>query len=294
MPLRWVAEPPASTRREEPLPRRAAYTGPPRYRNPPRWGFPALPWTSPPDHDAPAPQPLWAARSLAATVVPLLWATAAVAVVAAGAEAWRYALLLTSRDGALSADAVAASDALVTSAGTIAPVLALLAGALVVLWSLRAAQAAADQAGVRPSRSWRTVAAGWVLPGPNLTVPGAVLAEIEHTALGRPANRRPWPSRLLLVWWALWVTGIGLAVVVLLWSLREGVQARADGVVLHGVADALAAVTAGVTAVVVTRLTRLLGPAVARRRELVVRVGKKPADLISEVRPPTAPAAPAS
>ena len=249
LPLRWVAEPPASTRREEPLPRRAAYTGPPRYRNPPRWGFPALPWTSPPERDAPAPEPLWVARSLAATVVPLLWATATVAVVAAGAEAWRYALLLASRDGALSADAVAASDALVTSAGTIVPVLALLAGALVVLWSLRAGQAAAEQAGVRP-------------------------------------------SRLLVVWWALWVTGIGLAVVVLLWSLREGVQARADGVVLHAVADALAAVTAGVTAVVVVRLTRLLGPAVARRRELLVRVGKKPS--INAGSSPTASAAPAS
>jgi hypothetical protein len=134
--------------------------------------------------------------------------------------------------------------------------------------------------------------AGWVVPGPNLTVPGALLAEIEHTALGRPPARRPRPSRLLVVWWALWVTGIGLAVVVLLWSLREGVQARADGVVLHAVADALAAVTAGVTAVVVVRLTRLLGPAVARRRELLVRVGKKPS--INAGSSPTASAAPAS
>ncbi|MDN5750771.1 MAG: hypothetical protein L0H64_20065, partial [Pseudonocardia sp.] len=59
---------------------------------------------------------------------------------------------------------------------------------------------------------------------------------------------------------------------VLLWALRPGVQARADGVVLHAVLNLLAAVTAGVTATLVTRLTRLLGPARADRRELVVRV----------------------
>jgi hypothetical protein len=63
-----------------------------------------------------------------------------------------------------------------------------------------------------------------------------------------------------------------LSLVVLAWSLRTGVQARADGVVLHAVLDVLAAVTAGVTAVLVTRLTRLLGPPRVRRRELLVSV----------------------
>jgi hypothetical protein len=63
-----------------------------------------------------------------------------------------------------------------------------------------------------------------------------------------------------------------MSAVVLVWSLRTGVQARADGVVLHAVLDVLAAVTAGVTAVLVTRLTRLLGPPKVRRRELVVSV----------------------
>jgi hypothetical protein len=61
-------------------------------------------------------------------------------------------------------------------------------------------------------------------------------------------------------------------VLVLLWSLRTGVQAKADGVVLHALLDLLAAVTAGVTAVLVTRLTRLLGPPRPRRRELLVAV----------------------
>jgi hypothetical protein len=59
---------------------------------------------------------------------------------------------------------------------------------------------------------------------------------------------------------------------VLLWSLRDGVQARADGVVLHAVLDLLAAVTAGVTARLVLQLTRLLSPAAPARREVLLRI----------------------
>lgn len=271
-PLRWTAEPPASaTPALPPLPR-APYAGPPRYRFLPRWGFPAQAWVDP-DPAGPLPDPLRGARTLLNSLVPLLWATAVVAVVAAGAETWRYVLLLASRDQALSAGVVATSDALVNAAGTVAPVLALLAGAAMVTWTLRAGAAAAGDAGVRPSRSNRTIVVGWVVPGLNLAVPGSVLAEIEHTASGRPAAARPRPSRLLLVWWLLWGAGVVLGVVVLVWSLRTGVQALADGVVLHAVLDLLAAATAAVTAVLVVRLTALLGPARRDRREVVVRVG---------------------
>jgi hypothetical protein len=55
------------------------------------------------------------------------------------------------------------------------------------------------------------------------------------------------------------------------------VQARADGVVMHAVLDLLAAVTAGVTARLVLRLTRLLAPAAPRRREVLLRVNPAPA-----------------
>jgi hypothetical protein len=268
--LRWVAEPPPGSIPRIPVRRRRPYTGPPRYRMLPRWGFPLGGWR-PPEPDRPGGDPLQVTRSLLATVVPLLWATSAVALLAAAAEVWRYILLLASRDGALSASAVAASDALVASAGTVAPILTVLSGGLLILWSMRAAQAAADRAGVRPSRSDRAIVLGWLVPGLNLSVPGSVLAEIEHTALGLPPDRRPRPSRLLLVWWVLWVLGVVLSAVVLLWSLRDGVQARADGVVLHAVLDLLAAVTAGVTARLVLRLTRLLSPARPRRRELLLR-----------------------
>ena len=78
------------------------------------------------------------------------------------------------------------------------------------------------------------------------------------------------------MWWLLWVVGFLFAVVVLVWSLRTGVQARADGVLLHAALDVFAAATAGVTAVLVTRLTRLLGPPRVRRRELVVSVATGP------------------
>ncbi|MFC5996188.1 DUF4328 domain-containing protein [Pseudonocardia hispaniensis] len=198
--------------------------------------------------------------------------TAVIATVAAGAEAWRYGLLLASRSGALAAGTVAASDMAVAGAGWFATVLGLLAGALVVRWSVQAQQAAAARGGRLPSRSARAVVLGWVIPGVNLSVPGSVLAEIEHGALDRPVEGRPRPSWLVLLWWVLWVTGLLLAAVVLAWSFRSGVQAMADGVVLHAVLDLVAAATAVVTALVVQRLTRLLGPPRAVRREVLVAV----------------------
>ncbi|HXV92193.1 MAG TPA: DUF4328 domain-containing protein, partial [Pseudonocardia sp.] len=236
-PLQWVAEPPPSTRPPGSASRTGGtprYTGPPRYPDVPRWGFPPRPWTVPEPHPAP-PDATTTARALAGTATSLLWATAVVALLAAAAETWRYVLLLASREGALSAGAVAASDAFVVSAGTVAPVLGALAGAALIGWSVRAATAAAEQAGVRPPRSARGIVVGWLVPGLNLAVPGSVLAEIEHALIGRPAHARPRPSRLLRVWWVLWAAGVVLAAVVLAWSLRDGVQAAADAVVLHAV-----------------------------------------------------------
>ena len=301
--LQWVAEPPASTVPEPPLPRPSRYIGPPHYAEPQRWGFPAAPWTvtdrarrvhpglrprarsEPPGSPVPPEQ---RARSLAAVAGPLLWALAAVALLAAGAETWRYVLLLASREGALSADAVAASDALVLAAGTGTVLLGLAAGGFVVAWSLPAAAAAAARSNSLPSRSWREIVLGWVVPGWNLAVAGPVLAEIEHGALDRAPDRRPQPSRLVGLWWLLWVAGGVLTAIALVWSWRTGVQARADGVMLHALLDLLAAVTAGVTAVLVGRLTVLLNPIRAPRRRLLLAVGDR------RVRQPAAaPATPA-
>ena len=80
------------------------------------------------------------------------------------------------------------------------------------------------------------------------------------------------PSRLLTAWWVLWVADLLFFAVVALWSLRTGVQAQADGVVLHAVLDLLAAATAGVTAVLAVRLTRLLTPSRGTHREVLVAV----------------------
>ncbi len=219
-----------------------------------------------------APDALHAARTVYGTVVPLLWASAAVALLAAGAEVWRYVLLLASRTDALAAGVVAASDALVAAAGWVAPIIAALAGLRWCNGPCAPPRPLPTRPGSAPARTARALALGWIIPGLNLSIPGSALAEIEHAALDRPARQRPRPTPLLLGWWALWVAGLVLAAIVLLWSLRTGVQARADGVVLHAVLDVLAAVTAGVTAVLVTRLTRLLGPPRTRRRELVVAV----------------------
>ncbi|MGE3661039.1 MAG: DUF4328 domain-containing protein [Pseudonocardia sp.] len=301
--LHWVAEPPPSAQRP-PEPPRPRYTGPPRYAVPPRWGFPPLPWRPAGADGTPRPDPGQGVASLAVVLVPMLWSTAAVAVAAAVAEAWRYGLLLVSRTGALSAGIVAASDALVAAAGSLAPTLGALAGLLLVIWTVRVAQAAAAIAGVRPTRTPRMIVAGWLVPGLNLAVPGSVLAEAEHAALRRPADERPRPSRLVLLWWLLWAGGVVFATVVLLWSLREGVQARADGVVLHALLDLLAALTAGVTAVLVTRFTRLVGPVRVRSREIVVALGPHPQTRTPPPRtapdaatpatpPPGAPAVPA-
>lgn len=273
--LQWVAEPPASTVPEPPLPRPSRYIGPPHYAEPQRWGFPAAPWTGAVIDSARPVPPERQARSLAAVAGPLLWALAAVALLAAGAETWRYVLLLASREGALSADAVAASDALVLAAGTGTVLLGLAAGGVVVAWSLPAAAAAAARSDSLSSRSWREIVLGWVVPGWNLAVAGPVLAEIEHGALDRAPDRRPRPSRLVGLWWVLWVAGGVLTAIALVWSWRTGVQARADGVVLHALLDLLAAVMAGVTAMLVGRLTVLLNPVRAPRRRLLLAVGDR-------------------
>jgi hypothetical protein len=282
--LEWVAQPPPSAVPPPVPPANRRYLGPPRYRERPRGGFAPRPWRRP--VPPPPTPPGQRARATAAVLVPLLWALVAVSSLAAGAEIWRYTLLLASRDGALSADAVAASDALVLAAGVGAVLLGLVAGALLVTWTLRASAAAAARSGSRPSRTERDVVLGWVVPGLNLAVPGSVLAEIEHGALDRPPGRRPRPSTLLRCWWALWAVGVVATLATLAWSLRSGVQAEADGVVLHAAVDALAAVTAATTALVVGRLTALLGPVRSPRRQVVLAV-----------RPPTptgaAPARPA-
>ena len=209
-------------------------------------------------------------RAGASQLLPVLLVTAAVATVGAVGEVWRYVLLLFSRTDALSPTAVAWSDSLVWFGGWASVASVVASGLLLIGWTRHAVRAAAERSGTRPSRSSRMLVAGWLVPGLNLAVPGAVLAEIEHSALGLPAGRRPRPSIELRIWWVLWAAGVVLAAVTALWSLRTGTQALADGVVLHAWLDALAVATALLTRRVVARLTGLLEPSTGGRRELLV------------------------
>jgi hypothetical protein len=213
-------------------------------------------------------------RGLAALAVPLLGLTAMLALVTGGAEAWRYALLLDSRFDAVPAGPLHASDALVVTGGVVSLLAAVLAGAVTLGWLVHASTAAANYSAVTPVRRRWQLVLGVLMPGLNLVVPGAVLAELEHTALGQDPGRRPRPSRLVIGWWVVWVTGLVLAGTALLWNLREGVQARADGVLLHMATDLVAGILAVTTIAVVQRLTRLLSPAklANARRMVVVRV----------------------
>ncbi|MCW0213782.1 MAG: DUF4328 domain-containing protein [Pseudonocardia sp.] len=276
--LVWVAEPPPSAQRPPRVFPRPPYAGPPRYPFVPRWGFPAAPWRT----DAPDPPPsaLPGARMALSQLVPLLWITAVVAAVAAGAEIWRYVLLLASRSDALSMTAVRWSDGLVRTAGWASVAATVLSGVVLILWSLRAAQAAGERTSTRPSRTPLLIVLGWLVPGYNLSAPGSLLAEIEHAGLDRAPDTRPRPSRLVLLWWGVWALGAVLGVVTVLWSFRTGAQARADGVVLHALLDVTAVATAMLTLTVTRRLTALLGPPTGEHREILVAV-----------RPPAEPAA---
>lgn len=213
-------------------------------------------------------------RGLAAVAVPLLGLTATLVLVTGAAEAWRYALLLDSRFDALPAAPLHASDALVVTGGVISLLSSVLAGAVTLGWLIHASTVAAQAAAVTRTRpSWQLVA-GVLVPGINLVLPGAMLAELEHAALGRDPTHRPRPSTLVLGWWVVWSLGVLLTATTLLWNLRGGVQARADGVLLHVATDLVAAAVAVATIVVVRRLTRLLSPAQlgGARRLVVVRI----------------------
>jgi Domain of unknown function (DUF4328) len=213
-------------------------------------------------------------RGLASLAVPLLGLTALLVVVTGAGEAWRYALLLDSRFDAVPAGPLRVSDALVVIGGVVSVLASVLAGAVTLGWLVHASTTAAKTAAVTPARRGWQLVLGVLVPGLNLVVPGAVLAELEHAALGRDPSRRPRPSRLVLGWWVVWATGLVLAGTTLLWNLREGVQARADGVLLHVATDLVAGVVAITTIVVVKRLTRLLSPVqlAKTRRMVVVRV----------------------
>ncbi len=274
--IRWVASPPPGAWPQRRKPVAEHYYGPPSYPVPPRWGFPNLVWRRPtavPGTASGEVTPGERLRVITRSVVPVLWTFAALALTAAGAEIWRYVLLVQSRDSALSTSVVSVSDSFVITAGLLTTILSLLPAGLTVWWLMVARHAAADLSGeAMPRPNWQLLVFVLV-PVVNLILALPIVAELEHAVLRRSRESRPKPSRLVLVWWGVWVLNwllFGLAIV---WRFRDGVQALADGVVLVALTDLAALGLAVVTALLIRRMSGLLAP-VSEKRLRLLRVLK--------------------
>ncbi|SFW51846.1 DUF4328 domain-containing protein [Amycolatopsis australiensis] len=288
--LRWVATPPPGAwphRRVAPPER---YLGPPSYPVPPRWGFPNLVWrrpTSVPGTASDEIRPIDRLPVLSRSLIGILFGFAVLAAVAAGAEIWRYVLLVEGREAALNRSVVAFSDGFVLTAGLLASILALLPAGLAIWWLLVARQAAADVSGDDPPRPVWQVLVGILVPVVNLPMALSIVSELEHAVLGRPRDIRPKPSRQVLVWWGAWLLNWILLGVTIAWRFRDDVQSMADSVVLVALTDLSAAVLAVVTALVVRRFSALLAPSDARavRSMRVLKVAGAPEPELRPSRP---------
>ena len=267
LPLqRWVAHPPPGVSRParegppSPATSPAMLGETPSYRfGHPRWGFPAVVWRPAPNGPEPAgPAPSPQLRRAAW----LGWLTAAAALVAAGAELWRFLLMIDGRTRVLSATEVATSDALVAASGVAVLAFAILAVAIAVTALISTHRWAAVVSGRAPARTSGAVAARLLVPGWNVYGAGQILVEID-TLLGPRHDARPRAasSRLVLLWWLSWVVNAVLVVVALGRGRGGSLQAIADTVELHIAVDVSAAVVAGVGALVLRRFARLIdGP----------------------------------
>ncbi|WP_228770326.1 DUF4328 domain-containing protein [Actinokineospora alba] len=292
MPMDWVATPPPGPSTPAPPRRFTRYTGPPSYRTPPRWGFPALAWRWPTavptgTEAAPIAECL---RVRARFAVVMLTMLSVFAVLTAAAEIWRYVLLVEARTSALRAGTVDLSDSLVITGAYLTLFVGAAAIAATLWWLVPARQAAAEVSGYESARPATHVVLALLIPGLNLLVPGAAAAELEHAALRRPADERPSPSKFVRWWWATLCVSGALFAATLLWRLRDGVQARADGVLLTAATDVAAAVFAAMTLVLVVRLSALLAPVdpASARLMRVIRVEGAPAPPLRTSRQPGA------
>lgn len=299
--VRWVAVAPPRPDAQPATPRHEPpYTGPPSYPAPPRWGFPNLIWRLPtqvPGTASSAPDPASAQRTVGVGATVVLLVLAVFTALAGGAELWRYALLVQSRETALSATAVGVSDRLVVW-GYLAtvPLLSLAAVIMTFAWFVLARTVAARRSGYEPPRSmfgvvlrifgpWPAVGLAlgllWLLSlvpalsavavtlvppvalavvTVGLALGGPVLMELEHAALGNGPGARVRPSWQVLLWWAAWVGNGVLVVVTAIWRAREGLQQQADAVVLTASTDLAAAALAVLTVLVIRRVMALLEP----------------------------------
>ena len=273
---RWVAHPPPGGLTTAPRrPRRERpYPGPPSYRGGhPPWGFPTVAWNDRPGPAAPEPLPdpsdaLRHASWLAA-------ATAVVALVAAGAEVWRFVLMLQGRTLVLSGTAVLASDVLVAASGLAVVLVALVTAAFGISALVRTHAVAARRSGLAPSRSTGAVVARLLVPVWNVYGAGQIVTEIDRTlvsAVDADDPRRS--SRITGLWWGSWVVSAVLVVATLARGLGGSQQAIADTVELHIAVDLVAAVVAGLGVLMLRRFAGLL---TARPSELDRWVVQPPA-----------------
>lgn len=257
---RWIAHPPPATGQQvAATPARPSrpgpYTGPPSYRGAhPSWSFPPVVWRELPTADPHPP-----VRDPAPALRLAGWfalATAVLALFAAGAEIWRFVLLLQGRTLVLSGPVVAASDVVVAAGGLAVVVAALLTAAVAVPALLRAHSAVALRIGRLPARRPVSVLARLLVPVWNIYGAGQIVTEIDRT-LTADADEPPKASRLTTAWWLSWVLSAEV-VAATLWRGRDGsLQAIADTVELHIALDLLAAVVAGLGFLLLRRFATL-------------------------------------
>jgi len=197
------------------------------------------------------------------------WAAVISAVLclsAAGAELWRWTLLLRGRTEVLPAGVVRVSDVLVGVVGVSAAV----AGAAALLITLpavvRAHGAAGRLAGLAPSRRPAEVLARLVVPIWNLYGAGQIFAEVDgglrEPAEGQPdLSTRPRLGWLVLAWWIAWVANGVFVLLALGRAFGGSLQAVADTAEMHIAVDLLAGVIAGLAALLFRRWSRAFEPA---------------------------------
>jgi hypothetical protein len=259
---RWVAHPPAGVPRPPAPTRPRPYQGPPTYgAHHPSWGFPPVIWRRASGTTGTAET---AAPRRGLQVV--AWAaliSAVLCLAAAGAELWRWVLLLRGRTEVLPAGVVHASDVLVAVAGVAAAVV----GAVTLLLALPAVvrtHGAADRlAGLAPSRRPAEVLARLVVPVWNLYGAGQVFAEVDGRLRAiddEPGDGRTRSGGLVLAWWIAWIANGLFVLLALSRAFGGSLQAIADTAELHIAVDLLAAVVAGLAAVLFRRWSRALAP----------------------------------
>ena len=292
---RWIAHPPPGG--PTTAPRRArperAYLGPPSYRGGhPRWAFPPVVW-----RDAAEPLPAKRLDDPSGALRRAAWMAAitmVTALVAAGAEIWRFTLMLDGRTLVLSGDAVRASDVLVAAGGIAVVLAAVVTAGMAVPALVRTHASAARRLGRAPSRRATSVAARLVVPVWNIYGAGQIVTEIDRmlpTALAVPsvpsAHDRPRrASRITTLWWCSWIVSAVLMITTLARGIGGSLQAIADTVELHIAVDVMAAVVAGLGALM---LRRFAGPLRRRTREYDRWVVQPPAPTSAECTVPGLP-----